>query len=124
MVCVKLARLLQMKKFVEINDTKQNAKEIKIEEKLSAIHMEKKIDESKILKKSTKVHPNLNDAQNIENILPNSVTNEQIDKQEEEQELKCKFAAIVMDRLFFYLTLIYAIITFVVLIMSVPNFYK
>ena len=82
--------------------------------------MEKKIDESKIFKKST----NLNDAQNIENILPNSVTNEQIDKQEEEQELKCKFAAIVMDRLFFYLTLIYAIITFVVLIMSVPNFYK
>ncbi len=114
---------MQIKKFVEINDTKQNAKEIKIEEKLSVIPMEKKIDGSKILKKSTKVHPNINDAENVENISPNSATNEQIDKQEE-QELKCKFAAIVMDRFFFYLTLIYAIITFVVLIMSVPNFYK
>ena len=34
------------------------------------------------------------------------------------QELKFKFAAIVMDRLFFYISLAYAIITFVGLVMS------
>ena len=46
------------------------------------------------------------------------------EKLQEENELKCKFAAIVMDRFFFYLASFYSIITFVSLIMVVPNFYK
>ena len=46
------------------------------------------------------------------------------DQEEEQNELICKFAAIVLDRFFFYLTLIYAIITFVALLLSIPNFYK
>jgi hypothetical protein len=50
---------------------------------------------------------------------------EQIDDQiQEENELKCKFAAIVMDRFFLYLASFYSIITFVSLIMAIPNFYK
>jgi hypothetical protein len=48
----------------------------------------------------------------------------QLKEQNEDQELKCKFAAIVMDRFFFFVSLFYAIITFVSLIMSIPNFYK
>ena len=48
----------------------------------------------------------------------------QLKEQNEDQELKCKFAAIVMDRFFFFVALFYAIITFVSLIMSVPNLYK
>ncbi len=50
------------------------------------------------------------------------------DKKEEEEEnideLKCKYASIVLDRFFFCLEVIYALITFVGLIMSIPNFYK
>ena len=46
------------------------------------------------------------------------------DKIQEENELKCKFAAIVMDRFFLYLASFYSIITFVSLIMTIPNFYK
>jgi len=43
---------------------------------------------------------------------------------DEEQEIKWKYAAIVMDRIFFILTLLFTIITFVSIIMSIPNFYK
>ena len=50
------------------------------------------------------------------------------DKKEEEEEyideLKCNYASIVLDRFFFCLEVIYALITFVGLIMSIPNFYK
>ena len=46
------------------------------------------------------------------------------EEKENIEELKCKFASIVLDRFFFCLELIYALITFVGLIMSIPNFYK
>jgi hypothetical protein len=40
------------------------------------------------------------------------------------KELRFKFAAIVLDRFFFYLALFYALITFVGLLLSIPNFYN
>jgi hypothetical protein len=40
------------------------------------------------------------------------------------KELRFKFAAIVLDRLFFYLALFYALITFAGLLLSIPNFYN
>ncbi len=43
---------------------------------------------------------------------------------QDEQELYFKYAAIVLDRLFLCVAFIYALITFVTLIMSNPNFYK
>ena len=46
------------------------------------------------------------------------------EEEENIEELKCKYASIVLDRFFFCLELIYALITFVGLIMSIPNFYK
>jgi hypothetical protein len=41
----------------------------------------------------------------------------------EETELKFKFAAMVIDRLFFYLAIIYSFVTFISIILTVPNFY-
>ena len=40
------------------------------------------------------------------------------------KELRFKFAAIVLDRFFFYLALFYALITFAGLLLSIPNFYN
>ena len=68
-----------------------------------------------------KIKPMENEAQTIE--TPN-LKEKSNDKKREINELKCKYAAIVMDRFFFYVALIYAIITFVALIMSIPNFYN
>ena len=44
--------------------------------------------------------------------------------EDENKEIKWKYAAIVMDRLFFYLTLIYSFITFCSTVLSIPNLYK
>ncbi len=59
-------------------------------------------------------------------IAERPVNEEKKIKQEkvDDEELKCKYAAIVLDRLFFCIVSIYALITFIGLIMSIPNFYK
>ena len=41
----------------------------------------------------------------------------------EENEIKYKFAAIVLDRFFFFLSILYFIITFISLILAIPNLY-
>ncbi len=46
------------------------------------------------------------------------------DEIDEEKEIKWKYAAVVMDKIFFILTLLFTLITFVSIIMSIPNFYK
>ena len=43
---------------------------------------------------------------------------------ENNKEIKWKYAAIVIDRLFFYLSLIYSIVTFILIILTIPNLYK
>ena len=43
---------------------------------------------------------------------------------EEVKEIKWKYAANVMDKLFFYITIIYTIITFIPIILSTKNLYK
>jgi len=48
----------------------------------------------------------------------------EVEEIDEEQEIKWKYAAIVMDRIFFILALLFTIITFISIIMSIPNFYK
>ena len=60
----------------------------------------------------------------LDSVAESIFTNPQPKQPEEDPMLKCKFAAIVMDRLFFFVSLFYAIITFVSLIMSIPNLYK
>jgi hypothetical protein len=61
---------------------------------------------------------------NIESILIETHSEKNEDKKREEQELKCKFAAIVMDKFFFFVALIYAVTTFAGLILTITNFYK
>ena len=68
--------------------------------------------------------------ENKEDVFENTISEEAHkyaqteDEIRETQELKCKFAAIVMDRTFLYLALIYSFVTFVALVLSNPNFYK
>ena len=101
-----------MRKF-NFNETNTN-----LERKHSTIFEIENFEENK-------VSPMVHDAQNSVNISPIIQVKERTeDKKREENELKCKFVAIVMDRFFFYLALAYAIITFIALIMSIPNFYR
>ena len=81
--------------------------------------------EKKALKKSPKLNPTLNNDQKVESVVQETPHNEQIDeKTREELEIKCKFAAIVMDRFFFCIALVYALITFSTLVLSIPNLYS
>ena len=56
--------------------------------------------------------------------LKNLLKKSEADEIEEEKLFKWKFAALVMDRLFLILSSIYTVITFIVVIMPNPNFYK
>ena len=60
----------------------------------------------------------------IEEFLNDSENEKSEEKLLEEKHLKNKFAAIVLDRFFFVLSILYTIVTFVGIIMSVSNFYK
>lgn len=66
--------------------------------------------------------PIMQHAQNIKCILNNKHEddgNKKSHQQREAQELKFKFAAIVLDRLFFYMAMIYSILTFIGLVLSI-----
>ena len=66
----------------------------------------------------------LNRIQSIEKLL-NNIWKETEDKWEEEiKEIKWKYAAIVMDRSFLYLSILYFVATFFPLIFSMANFFK
>ena len=43
---------------------------------------------------------------------------------DETREIKWKYAGIVLDRFFFYVTLIYSIITFCSTVLTIPNLYR
>jgi hypothetical protein len=60
----------------------------------------------------------------LEEFLNDSANEKSEEKLLEEKQLKNKFAAIVLDRLFFVLSILYTIVTFGGIIMSVSNFYK
>ena len=62
--------------------------------------------------------------QNIERILVKNFGEDDHIRWMEEKELKFKFAAIVLDRFFFYLSILYFIVTFIALVMTIPNFYQ
>lgn len=60
----------------------------------------------------------------IERILLKMYQDHEERKVLDEMEVKWKYAAIVMDRLFLFLTLIYFVITFISFVMPFKNFYK
>ena len=55
-------------------------------------------------------------------VLSDSVKNDQ--KSLEMKSLKNKFAAIVLDRFFFFISIFYTIVTLIGIVMTLPNFYK
>ena len=63
----------------------------------------------------------LDRVENIENLLRN-IWNETSAKSDEIKVIKWKYAGIVMEKLFLYLSLIYFVFTFFPLIFSMPNF--
>jgi len=70
--------------------------------------------------KSHENKPFMQHAQNIKCILKDKHDEEQNeDKMREEKELKFKFAAIVLDKIFFYVASIYSIMTFIGLLFSI-----
>jgi hypothetical protein len=60
----------------------------------------------------------------LEEFLNDSANEKSEEKLLEEKQLKSKFAALVLDRFFFVLSILYTIVTFIGIIMSVSNFYK
>ena len=60
----------------------------------------------------------------IQQMLEKILTRLEMKDTKEINEVKWKFAALVMDRCFLILTTLYSIVTFCAIIMSVPNLYK
>jgi hypothetical protein len=69
-------------------------------------------------------NPELKHLISIEQNLKNIWNEMQARTEDENKEIKWKYAAIVMDRLLFFLTLIYSFITFCSTVLSIPNLYK
>jgi hypothetical protein len=69
-------------------------------------------------------NPELKHLISIEQNLKNIWNEMQARTEDENKEIKWKYAALVMDRLLFFLTLIYSFITFCSTVLSIPNLYK
>ena len=68
--------------------------------------------------------PQLKYLKGIHTILKDIQRERYYDKVDKSKEIKYQFAAIVMDEFFFYLSIVYFIITFCTLILNAPNFYR
>ncbi len=75
-------------------------------------------------KKLKKLNLILNRLYNIERILTNMISLVNENRYDEIKAIKWKFAAFVIDRLFFYLSLLYFFFTFFPLIFTAPNFFR
>ena len=60
----------------------------------------------------------------VERMLRNDKARRDDEALQEKEDIKFKFAALVMDRFFFFVSVLYFIIAFVCIIMTIPNFYK
>jgi hypothetical protein len=60
----------------------------------------------------------------IEQMIIEYNKNKEFEDNESNRELKWQFAAIVIDRFFFYLTILYSVITFIIFVLAIPNFYR
>ena len=119
----------------------KSIKSIKMERvavKLGAFFRMKKMNFSKIEDVDTERTDDLNDTYNINEIknpdmkrlfnidknLKNIWTEMKARAEDENREIKWKYAAIVMDRLLFFLTVIYSLVTFCSTVLSIPNLYR
>jgi hypothetical protein len=125
LICDKLARWLKMKKFnlkkenSSLKETKAAKKSVSINEIVIHDTSQAKITET------NRVNDDLTkNAQIIERERKETQCEQDVDKMREEQELKFKFAAIVLDRFFLCVSSVYAVVTFVALVIIIPNAYK
>ena len=115
-MCIKLARLLRMKRFKKEELDRVSPRKTPVREKTftSAFKEEQPVSDDILLKA----------VQEIEDILNKEFREDDVERLREEKDLKFKFAAKVVDRFFFWLSIIYFIITFTALVLAIPNFYK
>ena len=96
----------------------------KNEPKENTAVFDKNPKKNSIIDNSNQMGSILNRIENIEKLL-NNIWKETEDKWVDEiKEIKWKYAAIVMDRVFLYLSVIYFVATFFPLIFSMANLYS
>jgi RecA-family ATPase len=106
--CFHLARLLRMKKIDFSNKVDAITEEaISIQSNVSA---EKKANPDILVKIDRKLSLVLKEMNET--------------KKEEDETIKWRYAAIVMDKLFLYLSIIYSLIMFISIVMTIPGLYK
>jgi hypothetical protein len=103
-----LARLLRMKKLDFSN-------------KVDAVNEDSFIVESNVLAEK-KTNPDI--LVKIDRKLSLVLKEMNEAKKEEDEKIKWKYAALVMDKLFLYLSIIYSLIMFISIVMSIPGLYK
>ena len=109
LICFHLARLLRMKKmdFSNIVDDAITEEAISIQSNVSA---EKKANPDILVKIDRKLSLVLKEMNET--------------KKEEDETIKWRYAAKVMDKLFLYLSIIYSLIMFISIVMTIPGLYK
>lgn len=108
LICFHLARLLRMKKIDFSNKVDAITEEaISIQSNVSA---EKKANPDILVKIDRKLSLVLKEMNET--------------KKEEDETIKWRYAAIVMDKLFLFLSIIYSLIMFISIVMTIPGLYK
>ncbi len=118
MVCYHLAKLLGFKKFIDPSHHQKKETRLPIESNLqnsSQLFEKSEINfDSKFLEK----------LRDIEKAVQKIAAEMEQYDEKQDQIVKYKFAAIVMDRFFFFLQILYFIITFIAFVLSIKNFWK
>jgi hypothetical protein len=123
-VCYKLAKILRMKDF-KVEPMKENKKLFTEITNLRMETLEKSSKKNAPIKNNDLSDNSIEKRiRKLEEFLNDSANEKSEEKLLEEKQLKSKFAAIVLDRFFLVLSILYTIVTFAGIIMSVSNFYK
>ena len=122
MVCVKLAKLFGIKSLTESETLLKKKYFFK---ELNSTEIKDQLSDTEVPKVVNKQEDFLvKHVQNIDEILGENQNERNEDKLREEKGLKFKLAATVIDRLFFFMSLSYFVVSFSCLILSIQNFYK
>lgn len=106
--CFHLARLLRMKKIDFSNKVDAITEE--------AISIQSNVSDEKIADPDILVK--------IDRKLSLVLKEMNETKKEEDETIKWRYAAIVMDKLFLFLSIIYSLIMFISIVMTIPGLYK
>lgn len=114
-ICIRLASLIRMKK---VNFDLKRKQEIQIDESIKELSSSTdnllSLTDSEIIRRVSRMQKSLNE-------IWNEINNK---KQEEKIELKWKYAALVMDRFFFIISIVYFLVTFISIVLTVKNLYR